>query len=511
MKVILKQLLGSWRVWFLIVFVLLSILAINPKYSTSGVLISSIDKNSSADINSVNAGEVIFSMDGDLVSDLNDYYDAVSELEKNDVVKIRTDKTAYSFVIDEVDGLPYTGINVKDIPKSNLKKGLDLVGGVRVILQPEEELSEQEFIDVIDITLERLNVFGLTDVVVRKISDLEGNNFLLVELAGADKESAAELISKQGKFEATVGNTSVFAGDDIKQVWRSADQSGVRNCGQAQTGWSCQFQFRVDISPEAAKRHAAATKDLSVLTVGNERYLEEKLYLYLDDELVDELYISEDLKGSEHTSFSISGGGQGENRDEAFLNALNNMKNLQTILITGSLPVKMNIVKMDVVSPTLGEEFFSNAIRAVVFAIFAVGAVVFVRFRKLKIAVPMILTGLSEVIIILGVAALIRWNLDLAAIAGILAAVGTGVDDQIVITDEVLSGTEIHRTWKERMKRAFFIIMAAYVSTVAAMVPLAFAGAGLLKGFAIITIIGVSIGVFVTRPAYAKIVEVLLK
>jgi len=32
-----------------------------------------------------------------------------------------------------------------------------------------------------------------------------------------------------------------------------------------------------------------------------------------------------------------------------------------------------------------------------------------------------------------------------------------------------------------------------------------------LKGFAIVTILGVSIGVFITRPAYAKIIEVLLK
>ena len=100
---------------------------------------------------------------------------------------------------------------------------------------------------------------------------------------------------------------------------------------------------------------------------------------------------------------------------------------------------------------------------------------------------------------------------DLAAIAAILAAVGTGVDDQIVITDEVSSkGTRVY-DWKERIKRAFFIIMAAYFTVVVAMLPLWAMGAGLLKGFAIVTIIGVSIGVFVTRPAYAHIVEVLLK
>ena len=39
----------------------------------------------------------------------------------------------------------------------------------------------------------------------------------------------------------------------------------------------------------------------------------------------------------------------------------------------------------------------------------------------------------------------------------------------------------------------------------------AFAGAGLLRGFAITTMIGVTNGVLITRPAFSKMIEVLLK
>jgi preprotein translocase subunit SecD len=53
--------------------------------------------------------------------------------------------------------------------------------------------------------------------------------------------------------------------------------------------------------------------------------------------------------------------------------------------------------------------------------------------------------------------------------------------------------------------------MAAYFTTFVAMLPLMKAGAGLLKGFAITTIIGISVGVFITRPAFAAVVEILLK
>ena len=70
---------------------------------------------------------------------------------------------------------------------------------------------------------------------------------------------------------------------------------------------------------------------------------------------------------------------------------------------------------------------------------------------------------------------------------------------------------EFSLNWKEKIKRAFFIIFSAYVTTVVAMFPLMFAGAGLIKGFALTTIAGVTIGVFITRPAFAAMIEKLLK
>ena len=96
--------------------------------------------------------------------------------------------------------------------------------------------------------------------------------------------------------------------------------------------------------------------------------------------------------------------------------------------------------------------------------------------------------------------------------AGIIIAVGTGVDHQIVITDETLrKDQQMYSNWKKKIKNALFIIMAAYFTTMVAMIPLLFAGAGLLKGFAITTMMGISFGVFITRPAYAAIAEILLK
>ncbi|MBU0977450.1 MAG: preprotein translocase subunit SecD, partial [Nanoarchaeota archaeon] len=156
-------------------------------------------------------------------------------------------------------------------------------------------------------------------------------------------------------------------------------------------------------------------------------------------------------------------------------------------------------------SPVLGQEFIHSILIAAVSAIVVVSLVIFVRYRRIKASLALLLTSFSELIIILGVAAMIRWNLDLPSIAGILATIGTGVDQQIIILDE--AGRSKQLSIKERIKRASGIILSAYLTLVAAMIPLYWAGAGLFKGFALTTIIGVTAGVLITRPAFAEMIR----
>ena len=116
------------------------------------------------------------------------------------------------------------------------------------------------------------------------------------------------------------------------------------------------------------------------------------------------------------------------------------MKKLQTILKTGSLPYKLEIVKLDTISPSLGESFTKNIILLGLIVFIIISVILFVKYRKIKITLAVIMTMFSEAFITLGVAALISWNLDAPSIAGIIAGMGTGVNDQIIIIDE--SGNE---------------------------------------------------------------------
>ena len=181
------------------------------------------------------------------------------------------------------------------------------------------------------------------------------------------------------------------------------------------------------------------------------------------------------------------------------------MNKLQTILITGSLPYKLEIVKLDTISPTLGGDFINSIFLAGLAALIAVSLIVFARYRNFKSSILLLITSLSEIIIILGIASFINWNLDLPSIAGILATIGTGIDDQIVILDEARQSKFL--SIKERMKRAFAIILGAYFTALVSLLPLMWAGAGLLKGFAITTLIGISTGVLITRPAFSDMIR----
>ncbi|MEK7201858.1 MAG: hypothetical protein AAB737_04455 [Patescibacteria group bacterium] len=116
------------------------------------------------------------------------------------------------------------------------------------------------------------------------------------------------------------------------------------------------------------------------------------------------------------------------------------------------------------------------------------------------------LTSVSEMLITLGFASLSGWSFDISAIAGLIAAIGTGVNDQIVMLDEGVRD-KTSASWKEKLKRGFKIILTAWLTMVVAMIPLGWAGAGLIRGFALTTIAGITIGILITRPAFADLVE----
>lgn len=371
-----------------------------------------------------------------------------------------------------------TAISVLGIPQ-----GLDLKGGSIIQIQLEKPVDPATMNTITSILDKRLNIFGVKDVKVRA----SGSQNVIIEIAGVKPEQVAKIVGTPGKFDAKIENKTVLTGADIVSV-----QAPIIKGNQ----WEVPFR----VSTDGAKRFAEAAEGKAGTPVD----------MYLDDRLITSPEISPDVaSGKPVTDVAITGA---ENTREA---AQLKAKEVETLLKSGSLPVKVKIVGVSSVSAELGGEFIKGAMIAGLLAIIAIVVILVIRYRSPILVLPILFTTLAELIIILGVAAIIRWNIDLAAIAGILAAIGTGVDDQIIITDEVLGSEKVKRYRRKfRLRDAFFIIFASAGTLIAAMLPLAYVGfsrgatgIGMLAGFAFTTVLGVLIGVFITRPVYAKFME----
>jgi preprotein translocase subunit SecD len=378
--------------------------------------------------------------------------------------------------------------SIATISVNGIQQGLDLKGGSIIQIHLEKPVDSDTMSRVTAVLDKRLNIFGVKDVKVRP----SGNQDVIVEIAGIKPEDVARLVGTPGKFVAKINNQTALLGSDITNV-QPYQVTGNE--------WHVPFK----ISVEGAKRFAQVAKGRANAPVD----------MYLDDNLISSPLLAPELaNGNPNTEVEVSGtaSSQADAEKEA--------KNIQTVLQSGALPVKVNIEGISAVSAELGDQFKNGALTAALLALIVISIIILIRYRTPLLVIPIIFTSLAELLLILGTASLIHWNIDLAAIAGILAAIGTGVDDQIIITDEVFKGKakKTRRTVgvKVRIQHAFFIIFAAAGTLIAAMLPLlyvgfsrGYTGIGVLSGFAFTTILGVLIGIFITRPVYAKFIELL--
>jgi len=341
---------------------------------------------------------------------------------------------------------------------------------------------------------DKLNSFGLKDIPVRTV----GEDYILIDFAGIDLATAKEIAEKPGKFEIRIQTT----GNETQHVLYGDSIVSVGIPGFVDNQWHTPFT----LNEEGARTLQKVALETGAVDDPESHYLN----MYLDDVKIYGAPLSYDaaakLRDAPIYSWEASTG-----TDEA---AKTEAKTLQVHLRSGALPVNVVLVGSGHVDAGLGAQFKTASVIAGLISLVAVAAVVYYRYRRPEILVPMIGTSISEVIMILGFAALIKWQLDLAAIAGIIASIGTGIDHLIIITDEVLQEGKLPSTKKvfsSRISKAFVIILGAASTVIIAMSPLVVMGFGTLKGFAIVTIIGVFIGVIVARPVYGVVIQELLE
>ncbi len=212
--------------------------------------------------------------------------------------------------------------------------------------------------------------------------------------------------------------------------------------------------------------------------------------------------------GSVSDSYEISGAASTTlTKDEQLTYATNQTKSIASILNGGALPVAIIAGTPTTIPPTLGQRFLYISGLTGLIAIIFVSAFIVIRYRKIFLVAPILITTLLELFIIVSIIGLIG-TLDLAAVAGMIAVVGTGVDAQIIITDEMLGRKGENATAKMVLGDAFYIIWADAALLIIAMLPLFFSTSLVtVVGFSESTIIGALLGILITRPAYSAIIS----
>ncbi|PWB52599.1 MAG: preprotein translocase subunit SecD [Candidatus Methanoperedenaceae archaeon] len=338
----------------------------------------------------------------------------------------------------------------------------------------------------------KLNSLGLKEIPIRTV----GDNYLLIDLAGIDINTAREIAAKPGKFEIRIQ----VKGNETEHVLYGTDLTPGLPSKEKGDSWGVSFTLN--------DAGAAALRDAAIKYGAVSDPEAHELIMLLDENVVYNAPLSPDLARniqSVPVKNMIANTGTGDD-------AQKKANQLQIHLKAGALPVKVDVIGAGQVSAELGSKFKLQVLIAGIIALILVAIVVSMRYKQPNIVIPMLSTSFSEVIIILGFTVLVGFQLDLPTIAGIIAVIGTGIDHLIIITDEVLAGGAMppDKVYRSRLTKAFAIIFSAAATVLVAMSPLLIMGFGALRGFAVITIVGVLIGVFIARPAYAEVIQGML-
>ncbi|MCL1816234.1 MAG: protein translocase subunit SecD [Clostridiales bacterium] len=357
---------------------------------------------------------------------------------------------------------PLLGVN-------GLNLGLDLQGGAQVVFQATPEdgkgvITRENMVQLIEVMDRRVNELGVSEPVIQ----IEGNDRLIVELAGVDNpDKAIEIIGQTAHLEFRDPNGGVIlTGADLVDA-----------------------KALIVNSPNAMERNIVeltfSNEGKELFKVATATFIGQSIGIYLDDILLTNPTVKSVIPNG---VASISGGY--ENFDTANEHAI--------LLRSGSLPVKTKVLSKHTVGPTLGQDSLAKSLQAAL-----LGLIILAAFMMLYYRLPGIwacISLLAYALILVWVLYLLRATLTLTSIAGFILSVGMAVDANIIIyeriKEELYSGKSLSASIEAGFKRAFTTVLDSNLTTLIAAVVLFYLGSGTIKGFALTLSIGLIASLF---------------
>ena len=345
----------------------------------------------------------------------------------------------------------------------SIRQGLDLQGGTHIVMQaedtPENKVTPEAVTQVIALMQKRINEMGLTEPIIQR----EGANRIIIELPGEkDPKKAIETIGKTAvlQFKDEDGNVAL-TGEDLKTAQEQMDGNS-RNPVVA-------LQF----TDEGGKKFAKLTAD----NIGR------KIGIYLDGKLLTDPVVNEEIDGGNAV---ITG-----------QRSLEEAKNLAILLRSGALPVKVSVMEVRTVGPSLGQDSKDKSVMAFTIGL-SLTVFMLAMYRMAGFVADTAL--LVYVLILLGILSALKATLTLPSIAGVILSIGMAVDANILIferfKEEIAAGKVLRLAVQAGFKRAFTTIFDANMTVIITSAILFFLGSGTVKGFAFTLGLGVAVSMF---------------
>ncbi len=361
--------------------------------------------------------------------------------------------------------------------QDRMKLGLDIKGGVYVVMEAKTDLKGDELRKAMEQTQavieERVNQMGLAEPVVT----IEGDKRIRVELPGAeDAKEAIEQIGKTAQLQfALADGTIVLDGGDVKDAAVTTDQDSA--------GYAVALEFDskgADAFYEATAKAYSGAVQSSVEGVNN-----DAIMILLDNQIISAPSVNKGpISGGKCT---ITGN---FSQEEA--------SNLTALIKGGALPLTLEEVNSSVQSAKIGYNALEMSVYAGMIGLALILILMVVAYRGLGIAADLAL--MLYVIIVLNIMAWMGSVLTLPGIAGLILSVGMAVDANVIIfariREEISAGKTIRVATQEGFKRAMATVIDSQVTTLIAAVILYEIGTSSVKGFAWTFMIGIVVGIF---------------
>lgn len=157
--------------------------------------------------------------------------------------------------------------------------------------------------------------------------------------------------------------------------------------------------------------------------------------------------------------------------------------------------------RVEFVGPQVGNELFSNGLKALAFVVIGIMIYLGIRFEW-KFALACVIANLHDVVIILGFFAFFQWEFSLPVLAGVLAVLGYSVNESVVIMDRIRENFRKHRRASVRevidgaITQTISRTVITHASTQMMVLSMFFFGGPSLHYFALALTIGIWFGIY---------------